>query len=335
MFAGVILAAYATGSAELTLAAGFAAMAAAGCLYLRDWASFRPRLFDFGLARSFLSFGGPVGFTKALSGLITSGTPLLLGALAGYEAVAAFTVSNTLVQNTLGVITTGIAAATFPVAVRAVEGSDAASARKVLARNYMLLLSILLPAGAGFVLLSHGVAEVFVGPAYRDAVARTVPWLVLATVLLGLRSFYVDYSFHLAKTTGLLVRVVLIGVLANIALCFVLIRALGQEGAALAIAGSAAIMLVHASVLSRRAYPMPAPLGETLRIATATCVMAVLVGTAALPAGLAGLFAGMGLGIVAYAAVYAVLDALGPRHLARTVLPRLRSRGTRSERPAA
>lgn len=317
---GAVSAAHATGSAEAALLAGFAAMAVAGCLFSHEWASLRFRRFDPALARDLAAFGAPIGLTMFLSGLVTSGSPILLGALAGYDAAGAFSVAQTVVQNTLGVIAAGLAAATYPAAVRAAERADAAAAGKVLAGNYTLLLSLLLPAGAGLALLAPGVAETFVGPAHRGAVAAAMPWLAAAAVMLGLRAFYIDYAFQLAKKTGFLVRVVAVGAAVNVASCLALVPVFGHVGAAAGVAFAAAATVVHASLLARRACPVPAPLGETCRAAAATCFMAAVLVAAPRPAGALGLFAGVALGAAAYAAAHAVLDAFGPKRLRRAVL---------------
>ncbi len=326
MLAGVIGAAYLTDSAEAALLAGFCAAAAAGCLFLGGWASFRPRRYDRTLAREFLAFGAPVGLTRVLSGLVSSGTPILLGVLAGYGAVGAYSVSNTLVQNSLGVFSSGISSALFPAAVRAVESGDPAAAKGVLEQNYILLLSVLAPAALGLALLAPDVASAFVGPALRQEVGQIIPWLCLAAVLLGLRAYHFDYAFQLAKRTGLLVRVVASGAAANLALCLLLVPAYGGAGAAAATACVAAGMLIYGALLVRRVHPMPTPLGETCRILTAALLMAVALCATPLPAGPAGLALSIAGGLVAYAAAYAALDLAGPRRLPRALAGLLRAR---------
>jgi len=117
ILAGVLVA-YLTRSAEATLLCGFAAMLAAGCLFLSGGRRWAWRRFDLHLAREFAAYGTPVGLMMIFSGLATTVTPIMIGALSGYQAVGAFTIGLTIVQSTLGVISSGIASAGYPLAVR-------------------------------------------------------------------------------------------------------------------------------------------------------------------------------------------------------------------------
>lgn len=299
-----------TGSAEATLLSGFAAMAVAGCLFLpaprpRRW----NRLgFDPGLARDFVAYGAPVGLTMILSGLATTATPIMVGALAGYEAVGAFTVGLTIVQSTLGVISGGVSSAGYPAAVRAVESGDAPAAKAVLADNYTVLLALLLPAGVGLAMVSPGIADVFVAPRYHDALARTMPWLAVGAVLSGLRATHVEYAFHLGKRTRYLILVVGGAAAVNLCAGAALIPVWPETGAAVAVCCASAIALAQAAFLAGRAYPMPLPLKETCGVCLATAAMASAVWVMPVgAAGVLGLAQQVFCGCVAYAAALGLL----------------------------
>lgn len=315
MLAGATLVAYLTRSGTATLLVSFVAMAAAGCLFLADLGrgALSPwRRFDPALAREFVAYGVPAGLSMILSGLTTSVTPIMLGALSGTAAVGAYTVAFTLVQNTLLVIAAGISSAIFPLAVRAAESGDAPAAQTLLSRNCTLLLALLLPAGVGLSLLAPEIAEVFVGPEYREVLVRTVPWLAACAVLMAMRATHLDYAFHLGKRTGLLLRVVAVAATVNVALGAALIPRWGPVGAAAAMACAFAVALVHAAILAKRAYPMPMPIREACGVVVATGLMAAAVETTPAAPGILALLAQVTVGIVAYAAVLVVLDALTP-----------------------
>ncbi len=327
ILAGGVLVADLTRSAEATLLFSFSATAAAGCLFLftgpfRIWTKSNSRGFglfgvsrgfDPGLAREFAAFGAPVGLTMVFGGLATTATPILIGALADYQAVGAFTIGLTIVQSTLGVIASGISSAAYPAAVRAVEGGDPSVAEATLARNYTLLLALLLPAGVGLAMLSSGIARAFVEPQYHEALARTMPWLAAAAVLMGLRATYVDFAFHLGKRTGYLIQVMGLAAAINLCLGAALIPALREVGASIAICCAFGAALIHAALLARHAHPMPLPLKETCGILLATALM---VGALwAIPVGVPG---PLGLaqqvlcGVTTYAATLGALAALAP-----------------------
>lgn len=303
-----------TGSAEATLLAGFAAMAVAGCLFLPSSLSLprprgRPR-FDPALARAFVAFGAPVALTMILSGLATTATPITVGALAGYEAVGAFTVGLTLVQSTLSVISGGVSSAVYPAAVRAVESGDARVARAVLAGNCTMLLALLLPAGVGLAMVSPHIAAVFVEPRYHDALARVMPWLVAGAVLSGVRATHVEYAFHLGKRTRDLIQVVGVAAAVNLCVGAALIPVWRELGAAVALCCASGVALVHAALLAGRAYPIPFPFKEAGGICLAVAAMAaalwlIPVGAAGAP----GLALQVACGCVVYAAALGLLAA--------------------------
>ncbi len=313
ILAGATAVAYLTRSAEATLLISFIAMGASGCLFL-SW--YRPltRLgFDRGLARDFVVYGMPVGLTMIFSGLATTATPIIVGALAGYQAVGAFALGLTIVQSSLGVISTGISSAGYPAAVRAAERDDPSVARLALAHNYTLLLAALLPAGVGLAMLSPGIANVFVAPRYHDALLQTMPWLAASAVLTGLRATYVDYAFYLGKKTGYLIQVVGGAALVNLCVGAALIPAWHEVGASIAVCCASATALIHAALLARRAYPMPLPVRETCGIVLATVSMALVLKVApAGPVGALGLAQHVLTGFAAYAVILGALIMLVP-----------------------
>lgn len=310
ILAGCAAVAHLTGSAEATLLAGFAAMAAAGCLFLRPP---RPRCwtrFDPALAREFVAFGAPVALTMILSGLATTATPITVGIMAGYEAVGAFAVGMTIVQSTLGVISGGVSSAVYPAAVRAVESGDAPAARAVLAGNCTMLLALLLPAGVGLAMVSPQIAAVFVEPRYHDALARAMPWLAAGAALSGVRATYVEYAFHLGKRTRDLVQVVGGAAVVNLGAGVALIPVWHEIGAAVALCCASGVALVHAAVLARRAYPIPFPVKEACGICLAVAAMAATLWALPVAAdGAPGLARQVVCGFVAYAAALGLLAA--------------------------
>ncbi|MBW8271288.1 oligosaccharide flippase family protein [Caldovatus aquaticus] len=329
ILAGTGLLAHLTGSGEAVLLVAFTAMLAAGLPLLAGEARRARPAFDGALARSLLAYGAPMLLTMLFSGLMASVSPILIGVLATKEAVGGFTISYTLVQATLMVLAQGINSASWPLAVRAVDGGDAAAARTQLGRNFAFLLGIVLPAGVGLALLAPGIARLLVSPAYHDAVVRITPWLSVCAVLMALRSAYVDFAFQFGRRTGLLARVTAVGALLHLGLGVLLIPRWGALGAAVAMTCAFAVSLAHASLLAPRAYPLPVPLRETAGIVLATALMAVPV-TAALalpgPLGLAVQVAG---GVATYGAALLALERLGLMPVLRPLVARLLAAGGR------
>ena len=323
---------YATRSADAVLAVNFLAMFAAGCLYLGDGSICLRWTFDAALARAFAAYAAPLGLTMILFGLSNTANRFMLGALSTVTAVANYTVASSLIQNSMGMSSTGIGPAALASAVRAVESGDAAAARDQLARNYVLLLGLLLPAGVGLTLVGPEIAALLIAPKYRLGVVQMTPWLATYAVLIGMRSQYVESAFQLGRRTGLGVQVTAVSAAVNIGLNVLLIPRWGALGAAVALTRACAAALAHAVYLSGRAYPLPMPARETWRIAAATGVMAVVVLAARPLSGVGGLLVQVALAVCAYGAALAALDVLGLRGI---LLQRLRLRAVRIARPAS
>lgn len=324
---GGVLVAYLTRSAEATLLFNFTAMAVAGCLFSAEGDLWGRLSFDTRLTREFVVYGMPVGLTMIFSSLSTNATPIMIGFLAGHQAAGAYAASFLIVQSTLGVISSGIAAAGYPAAVRAVESENPSAATAVLTNNFTLLLALLLPAGVGLAMLSPGIADVFLSPAYRDAVTQTMPWLAACAVLMGLRATYVDHAFYLGKRTRYLIQIV--GGAAAINLCVgtALIPVWREVGASIAMFCAFGTALIHASVLARRVYPMPLPVRETCCILLATALMAAIleITSAGMPGAL-GLAQQVLYGLVVYAATLGMLIKLLPGSAQGAAILRLSGR---------
>jgi len=134
-----------------------------------------PRLFDRDLALKVLAFGLPMAVSMTLSSIITSGTRALVQFLDSSEALGLYTAAFVLVQNSLAIMASGIAAAGYPLAVRAVESGDPARARRQLLANGTLLLAVLAPACLGMALTAEGISTTLVGPKFSAGAASITP----------------------------------------------------------------------------------------------------------------------------------------------------------------
>ena len=73
------------------------------------------------------------------SWVVTSGSRALVQFLDSSEALGLYTAAFVLVQNSLAIMASGIDAAGYPLAIRAVESGDPARARRQLLANGTLL----------------------------------------------------------------------------------------------------------------------------------------------------------------------------------------------------
>ena len=268
--------------------------------------------FDRPLATAAIRFGLPLAASLALGSATNSLTRALVGGLGSVEALGLYTAAFVLVQNTLIVLSSGVSAAGFSLAVRALETGDIPRARHQLAANGALLLAILAPAALGMALCADPIAATLVGPRFRTAVATLTPWLAAAAFLGGFRAHYLDHAFQLGRALGGQIWVTATAAIVTLGLDALLIPPWGASGAAIAVTTGAAASFLHAIVAGRTAFPLPLPWRQATRIAAACALMAaaILPIPGATPL---ALLAKITAGIVTYAAAALTFDVIGAR----------------------
>ena len=276
--------------------------------------------FDAALARSALRFGLPLAASLLLAGLRLSGTRALVDWLVSIEALGLYTAGFLLVQNTLGILAAGVAAAGFSLAVRAVDSGDPTAAQRQLKANGTLLLAVLAPASLGMALTASNLAATLVGPRFVATVAALTPWMAAGALFAGFRAHYLDHAFQLGRHPQRQVWVTAGGAAVTLALDLLLIPRFGPLGAAIAVATGAATSMLHALWAGRAAYALPRP--AIGRIAAACLVMSACVVSLG-GAGFAALVLQVVGGALAYAASAVALDVLGVRTQALVVIARI------------
>lgn len=239
--------------------------------------------------------GTRVTFDRAaLLDLARTGLPLMLSLtlLAISSMIDRFVIANLvgtgdagkyvagldLVRQTLMMPAMSAAAAFFPLAIQIHARQGDAAVRSHLAECVELLLAVTLPAALGFALISGHVANVVLGPEFRELAAQTMPVIAIAVVFQILTQQYLHASFLLSGRNGYYLINTATIIVANLILSFVLVKWLGTAGAAWArlladIAGFACALL-----LSRFAFNVPFPLGRLALILIASLAMALAVG---------------------------------------------------------
>lgn len=184
-----------------------------------------------------------------------------------------------LVRQTLMIPAMSAAAAFFPLAVQIHANQGNAAVRSHLAECVELLLSITLPACLGLAVISSHVANVVLGADFREVAAQAMPIVAIAVIFQVLTQQYLHASFLLSGRNSLYLINTASIIAANVILSYVLVSNDGTIGAAWARLGADVIGFVCALILSRRAFPVPLPLGRLALTTIAGLVMALAVGT--------------------------------------------------------
>lgn len=271
------------------------------------------------LTMELLRYGLPLAMTAALIFIVSASDRFIIAWLLDEAAAGSYAAAYDLAEQPLILLMMIVNLAAYPLAVRALEQQGREAARQQLRENGVLLLFLALPATVGIVLLAPGIVQIL-GVGFRATGTAVLPWVATAALLSGVRAYYLDLAFQLGKYTAGQVWVVAAASLVNIALNLWWIPVFGAVGAAYAtlVAYLAAFCLSWA--IGRRAFPIPIPYGEILKIGVACLVMAVSLRAFSPTVGLATLPWQILIGGFAYGVMSLILNIGGYR---KTILAKI------------
>jgi O-antigen/teichoic acid export membrane protein len=266
------------------------------------------------LLKTFLWYGAPITVSGFVYAIHAGLDRLFIAYLLGDGAAGLYGAPADFVRQIILVPATSVAAATIPLAIRALAAGGRGAARAHLESGAELLFAILLPGVVGLALTSPYVAAVVLGPSFRQAAVTIMPILAFAWLFQSISQSYIHISFHLAKKPQLVI-VQSVGTLAaNAAALPLLVVKFGLPGAAAALVLAEAFGVLLGFWLTRRAHPLPLVPSRLLRVVLATSLMALaIVGLRSLlngngPASLAIL---VGAGVATYAVAACLLNIAG------------------------
>jgi len=272
-----------------------------------------------------LRYGAPLTFAIGLMQATNTVDRVLLALLRGDHAVGEYAAAFDLVQFIIGALGSALSLVFLPALI----GNYAVHAREQVSAQLTsyagVLLAVMLPASVGLALVGPSMAQLLIGPELRGEAANVMPWIAAAMFLSVIKGYYFDISFQLAKWTkgNLIVAAATLTTTALLDLW--LIPARGAVGASQASFGGFLVATILSIALgTRKALPMPLPLLDTIKVATATAAMAAVVMLVGGAGSLAlNISAKVLLGVIAYAALLILLDAIGLRRRVERLWPLL------------
>jgi O-antigen/teichoic acid export membrane protein len=170
-----------------------------------------------------------------------------------------------------------IAATFMPMAVQILANRGPDAAREHLRECFELVFAITLPAALGFAILSHHIANVILGPDFRDLATIVMPIICLAVIFQILTYQYVHIGFLLSDRNSLYLINTASTMIFNCILAYILIVQFGPIGAAWGRLAAETFGFVGAIILTRWAFPVPLPWGPAIRILIAGLAMVAVV----------------------------------------------------------
>jgi O-antigen/teichoic acid export membrane protein len=260
---------------------------------------------------------GRYGLTLSLSVMLVmvifSADRLLLGWLLNAEMAGLYAIAYDLALKSIHTLTIAMDLAAFPIVVRALENSGIEAARRQLASNGTLLMTITFPASTGLFLLAEPIINFLVGEAFQESAIKVFPWILFAALMAGFSQAHFQHAFTLGRNTKLLAFIMGFVCLVNLALNAIFIPMHGILGAAYASFASFALLMVLNWAVGRRIFLVPIPWRNGAMILFASAAMGailLLLEDARTPQ---ALFGRITLGALVYGLLLMVLNPDGYR----------------------
>lgn len=265
------------------------------------------------LRNSLLRYGVPLSMTYVATMIIDVSDRLMIGAIHGAEAVAAYSAAYDLVQQTMGAMMNVFFLAGFPALILALRDGETGRARHY---HFQMGVGVLLTGTlltALFAGASSDIARLMFGSALREDAAQVMPLVAAAIALAGFRSYFLDVAFQAAQRTDLQLKVTLAIAGANVLGNLLFIPLYGALGSAIAAVLAFALGAVLSWWAARGLTQFPR-MGPTATAALLSSVSAwAILAMFDDNGGLLHVAGKLTLGVIAYAAVTLALDVAGIR----------------------
>jgi O-antigen/teichoic acid export membrane protein len=278
------------------------------------------------LLTEILRYGLPLSFTFALGFVVSSSDRFLIAWFLGEAPAGLYSAAYDLGQQSLTLLMTVVNLAAYPLAVRALEQKEGESLQEHLRQNGTLLMVIAFPAAVGLAVLAPNVSAVLLGASFREDAAHLLPWVSLAILFAGMRSYHFDLAFQLGKHTMGQVWVVGAAALLNIILNIWWIPSYGLMGAAYATFAAYLLAFLLSAILGRRSFAIPIPYSDGFKIAMASLFMGLALWLSLEYQGLYALITQVLLGGVVYLILLGLLNVEGSRTILLRRLLHMRDR---------
>jgi len=165
----------------------------------------------------------------------------------------------------------------IPLAVQIHANRGVDAVRSHLDECFEFLLAGTLPACLGFAILSSHIANVILGPDFRDMAIAVMPIVSIAVIFQIMSYQYLHISFLLSGRNSFYLLNTGSVLAFNAVVSYALIQQSGAIGAAWARLAAEIFGFAGALALTRWAFPVPVPYRRLMRILIAAIVMAIVV----------------------------------------------------------
>jgi O-antigen/teichoic acid export membrane protein len=232
-----------------------------------------PGRFSMATLMAALRFGIPVSVSNLFGWLSSQGIRFVVQYGAGAAALGLLSVAWGIAIRLTVVAAMVVAAAAYPLAVRAAERGDLEGARRQLSNNSALLLGLIAPSTAGLIAINDPFVTLLVGAEFRDATIQLLPWALICAGIRNLRMHGWDQMYLLFEAPRPMVILEALEALVTALAAWLGLVMFGLQGAVIGAALAAFVVAVADYAYLNRRFGLRAPLGFYLKVTAATAIM--------------------------------------------------------------
>lgn len=225
---------------------------------------------------AYLRYGMPLTAAFALSWVISGSDRVILTWLLDEAATGIYASGYDLGFQSLTLVLVVVNTAAYPLVVNALERKGEDAARRQLRQNGEAILSLALAGAACLVIIGSPLIELVLAVEYRDGAKSIFLLVVVSSALAGIKSYYFDIAFQLARATHWQVVSVGVAAVVNVVLNLLLIPRFGILGAAWATVAAYAAALIISVLTGRRQFGLMPALSSLLKSAIPISALAAL-----------------------------------------------------------
>lgn len=227
--------------------------------------------------RAVLTLGAPLIVSTGLAYGVGIADRYILNATLGTGAVGHYAATADILQKTLGFLLLAINITAYPALVRAYEDNGAEPARRLLEDNFVMQLALGLPVVVACIVLAPGLANLLLGPTFRDEGALLMPWIGASALLRLLTTYHLMMVFQLLRRMKLMLVAPLVTLSLVVPGGIYAATNFGLVGMAIASLIAQAVSYGVCTVIAKRLFSFDLVSKDVLKVVAASAVMGALL----------------------------------------------------------
>lgn len=238
-----------------------------------QWSLKGLKTYDRQRIKSFLQYGLPLTVTFSMTFAIQFSDRFFIGWLKGAAEAGYYAVATDFSNQTIAMLMMIINLGALPLAIKKFEKDGSDAARQQLQQNFVLMSGLAFPVVTGGILLANPIANLLFDGNFSSSVGKLLPFLLIGTLLSGLKAYYFDQSFQIGNKTNIQIIPVFVAALVSLSLNFILIPSYGAMGAAYSSIAAYSVSLVLTWYIGKKIFHLPIPYKETGKIVVSVFMM--------------------------------------------------------------